>query len=434
MPGYSGVTRRARSGCGSAASVSTVPSTKWRGKDCWPGRSPTRWTTSNGRLFLDRLGVLKRDLIVRKLRPPHASRRLVAPGDAGAGAGGGTEVERLRVVFLGTSTFAVPVLSARCTRATRVLAAVTQPDRPAGPQPPPARQPDQASGAGTRDPGPATGADPPPERLGTGGGALEPDVLVVADYGQILPARLLAVPRGWGPSTSPPRCFPNSAAPLPRSGPWPAVYRRTGVTTMLMDAGLDTGPILLQRETEVGATPKPRVNSLPGSLPWEPTSSWRPCPDSPADGSLRRNRQDDEAATLRAPGSGRADAALDWELEAPGAGEPGCAPSPPTPVAFTAVRRGERPGQSPRFGSTAPQPPTVCRRSGQPPGSFRIAGSRSAPRLVVACGGGTALLPLEVQAAGRRRLPVAQFLRGNAVPPAGRFAGAAEAARLAESG
>lgn len=335
-------------------------------------------------------------------------------------------MERLRTVFLGTSAFAVPVLSALHAR-HEVLAAVTQPDRPAGrshrPRPSrikrlalelgiPVRQPERIRRRSAWEPL----AD------------LAPDVLVVADYGQILSARLLAAPR-LGAVNVHASLLPELRGAAPAIWAVARGHRRTGVTTMLMDAGLDTGPILLQRETDIGDDETAgellaRLAPLGAELLIETLAGL-------AAGRIAPRRQDDDAATL-APRVRKSDAALDWELEAPALVNRVRAFSP-APVAFTAVREGSAGTGAPlriHRAEAADGPPDMD----QPPGSFRVSGSRRARRLVVACGGGTALLPLEVQAAGRRRLPTAQFLQGNAVPSAGRFASAAEAIRLAENG
>ena len=334
-------------------------------------------------------------------------------------------MERLRTVFLGTSAFAVPVLRALHAR-HQVLAAVTQPDRPAGRSHRPrisrikrlalelgipVRQPERIRRRSAWEPV----------------AELAPDVLVVADYGQILSARLLAAPRLGAVNVH--------ASLLPElRGAAPAIWaiargcRRTGVTTMLMDAGLDTGPILLQRETEIGDGETSgellaRLAPLGAELLIETLADL-------AAGRITPRRQDDDAATL-APRVRKADAALDWELDAPALVNRVRAFAP-APVAFTALGEGAS-GTAAVLrihrAAAADGPP----EEGQAPGSFRIAGNRRARRLVVACGGGTTLLPLDVQAAGRRRLPIAQFLRGNAVLSAGRFASAAEAVRLTES-
>lgn len=329
------------------------------------------------------------------------------------------------MVFLGTSAFAVPVLSALHAR-HQVLAAVTQPDRPAGRSHRPRRSRIHnlalELGIPVRQ----------PERIRRRSAweeiaDLAPDVLAVADYGQILPVRLLAAPR-LGAVNVHASLLPEFRGAAPAIWAVARGYRRTGVTTMLMDAGLDTGPILLQRETRIADTETAgellaRLAPMGAELLIETLSGL-------AAGGIAPRRQDDDAATL-APRVRKPDAALDWELEAPVLANRVRAFSP-APVAFTGVRGGSAGAVAPlriHRAAAAEGPP----EKGGAPGSFRIAGSRRAPRLVVTCGGGTALLPLEVQAAGRRRLPIAHFLRGNAVPPAGRFASAAEAVALTES-
>ena len=154
----------------------------------------------------------------------------------------------MRVLFYGTPTFALPTLEALTEQHT-VVAVVTQPDRPAGrgqrTQPSPVKrlaerrglpvvQPDRLKDAGWA------------ERLT----AFAPDVAVVAAYGQILPSSVLAVaPRG---------AVNVHASLLPRyRGAAPIAWaiirgeRETGITTFQMDAGMDTGPILLQRRVPI---------------------------------------------------------------------------------------------------------------------------------------------------------------------------------------
>ena len=334
-------------------------------------------------------------------------------------------MERLRAVFLGTSAFAEPVLRALHAH-HEVLAAVTQPDRPAGRS----RRP-----RGSRIKRLALELGIPiqqPERIRRRSAwepvaDLAPDVLVVADYGQILSANLLGLPR-LGAVNVHASLLPELRGAAPAIWAVARGHRRTGVTTMLMDAGLDTGPILLQRETDIGDAETSgdllaRLAPLGAELLIETLSGL----------AVRRitpRRQDDDAATL-APRVQKADAALDWELAAPVLANRVRAFSP-APVAFTALAGGTPGTAAPlRIHRAAARdgPPGTD----EPPGSFRVSGDRRARRLVVACGGGTALLPLEVQAAGRRRLPISDFLRGNALPPAGRFANAAAAIRLAEA-
>ena len=158
----------------------------------------------------------------------------------------------LSIVFAGTPEFSVPALEALAASAHRVVAVYTQPDRPAGrgqqlamsavkqcalrhslpvEQPPTLRDPEAV------------------ERLA----ALRPDVMVVVAYGLILPANVLAIPRLG--------CVNIHASLLPRWRGAAPIHRAllagdevTGVTIMQMDAGLDTGPMLIERATPIEST------------------------------------------------------------------------------------------------------------------------------------------------------------------------------------
>lgn len=155
----------------------------------------------------------------------------------------------LRVIFMGTPEFACPTLQKLIDRGEQVVAVVTQPDRPKGRgqrlmSPPvkelatrhaipvyqPARVRDQAFIEIIRE--------------------LVPDVIVVVAFGQILPKPLLDIP--------PLGCINVHASLLPRyRGAAPLNWciingeHETGVTTMLMDVGLDTGPMLLRQSTAI---------------------------------------------------------------------------------------------------------------------------------------------------------------------------------------
>jgi methionyl-tRNA formyltransferase len=161
-----------------------------------------------------------------------------------------TVVARWRVLFYGTPDFALPTLEALLEH-HEVVAVVTQPDRPAGRgrplTPPPVKR--RAQEAGVLVLQPARVRDPEwPARLA----AVRADVAVVVAYGQILPRALLdAAARG---------SINVHASLLPRyRGAAPiawAIIRgetETGITTFQMDPGMDTGAILLQAVTPVGA-------------------------------------------------------------------------------------------------------------------------------------------------------------------------------------
>ena len=174
----------------------------------------------------------------------------------------------MRVLFFGTSTFAVPTLNALHDAAPRhtIIAVVTQPDRPSGrggkvtPSPVKARatelgytvlQPEKVR----RKPFPAEVA------------ALQPDVLVVVSFGQIIPQSVLDMPRFGGVNVHGsllPRW--RGAAPIH----WAILSgdAETGVATMQMDATLDTGAVFLEADRK-----STRLNSSHSTLSRMPSSA-----------------------------------------------------------------------------------------------------------------------------------------------------------------
>jgi methionyl-tRNA formyltransferase len=151
----------------------------------------------------------------------------------------------VRVVFFGTPEFAVPPLEALLGEGFDVVAAVTQPDKPQGRSrstavAPPVKLAAEAEGVPVLQPERPSDADFVARIR-----ALAPDVGVVVAYGHILKPDLLAVPRR-GMINVHPSLLPElrGAAPVE----WAILngLEKTGVTIMLMDAGLDSGPILHQ--------------------------------------------------------------------------------------------------------------------------------------------------------------------------------------------
>jgi len=156
----------------------------------------------------------------------------------------------LRIVFAGTPDFAVPSLRAAAQR-NEVVAAYTQPDRPAGRgrglQLSPVKREALVRGIPVLQPESLKGA-----LAGDALRALQPDLLVVVAYGLILPKAILAIPRlgCWNVHAS---LLPRwrGAAPIQRA--IEAGDRETGVCLMQMEAGLDTGPVLLSQQLAIGA-------------------------------------------------------------------------------------------------------------------------------------------------------------------------------------
>ena len=158
---------------------------------------------------------------------------------------------RLRLVFAGTPEFAVPCLEACLAAPVDVVAVYTQPDRPAGRGRKLAASPvkQRALAAGIAVEQPEKLKDESAQRQLA---AHAPDLLVVVAYGLILPRRVLAIPRlgCWNVHAS---LLPRwrGAAPIQRA--ILAGDSESGVDLMQMEAGLDTGPILIERRTSIAA-------------------------------------------------------------------------------------------------------------------------------------------------------------------------------------
>src|SRR2546426_1348834 len=158
----------------------------------------------------------------------------------------------MRIVFCGTPDFAVPTLKRLLAEPDFTIeAVVTQPDRPRGRGGLLASSPvkDLALDAGLHV--------YQPEKIKSDSAyeffkRLAPDAVVIVAYGQIIPARLIEIPRlGWMNLHASLLPKYRGAAPVN----WAIINgeTRTGLSTMQIDAGLDTGPVLMQFELEIGA-------------------------------------------------------------------------------------------------------------------------------------------------------------------------------------
>ena len=159
-------------------------------------------------------------------------------------------MEKLRVIFMGTPEFAVPSLAALADKA-EIICVVTQPDRPKGRGhkllPPPVKIFAQENNLPIIQPAKVKNPEVV-EQLA----ALKPDLIVVVAFGQILSQKILDIPK-FG-------CINVHASLLPKyrgAAPieWAIINGETvtGITTMQMNAGLDTGDILLKSEVKIGA-------------------------------------------------------------------------------------------------------------------------------------------------------------------------------------
>ncbi|MEK7279713.1 MAG: methionyl-tRNA formyltransferase, partial [Nitrospirota bacterium] len=155
----------------------------------------------------------------------------------------------MKILFMGTPEFALPSLEALNRSGDDLLGVVTQPDRPKGRggllSPPPIKPAAIKMGCEVYQPEKVRERDFINRIRG-----LKPDLIVVVAFGQILPKDIIDIPLCG--------CVNVHASMLPKyrgAAPvnWAIINgdKRTGVTTMMMDAGMDTGPILLQQETEI---------------------------------------------------------------------------------------------------------------------------------------------------------------------------------------
>ena len=157
----------------------------------------------------------------------------------------------MRIIFFGTPAFAIPSLVALLQSEEEVIAVVTQPDKKKGrgrvSSPSPVKE--LAIDRGIKILQPVNIKDP---LFLNGLSKIMPEIIVVVAYGKILPAQILRLPSHG--------CINVHASLLPKyrgAAPiqWAIINgeKKTGITTMLMDEGLDTGNILLQEETEISS-------------------------------------------------------------------------------------------------------------------------------------------------------------------------------------
>jgi methionyl-tRNA formyltransferase len=304
----------------------------------------------------------------------------------------------MRIVFCGTPAFAVPSLKHLLDQSDfEVLAVLTQPDRARGRGQEVAESPvkQTALAAGLTVHQPEKVRAPDVQRLLE---HLQPDAIAIIAYGQIIPATLLPIPKlGW---------INLHASLLPKyRGAAPIHWAiangetRTGVTTMRIDAGMDTGDLLLRREVEIG--PKETAPELASRLAEIGAPLMVETLRGLQAATLQPQPQDHSAATY-APILKKEDGRIDWKRSAqevynrmrgfvlwPGAyttfrgqlchlwGEP------------VSNHLGEKPAAGP--------PGTLAHASGA---------------VLVACGGATMLRITSVKLEGRKQISAPEFANG----------------------
>ena len=317
----------------------------------------------------------------------------------------------MQTIFFGTPEFAVPVLRAMVESGYPPARVITRPARPVG------------RGYKLQDPPVAVWAAAhdlevlQPEKVNRKSfraelARVEPDVAVVVAFGQIFRRRLLALPRHG--------CFNVHASLLPRyrgAAPIQAAIAAgettTGVTTMVMEEGLDSGPILLQDELEIapGETTPELAERLAESGARLMVETLRRLER----GDLEPREQDHSEASY-APQLTKADGVVDWSRPATEIYDRLRAYTP-WPGQVTTLR-----GKQVKLIQARPlperaeaQPGTVLELRQDPSGEGRL--------LPVVCGGGSQLGLYKVQPAGKKAVAAVDFANGARLEPGECFDG-----------
>lgn len=304
----------------------------------------------------------------------------------------------MRLIFCGTPQFAVPSLRALCDAGHRVELVLSQPDRASGrglevhtsqvkqfasERHLPLLQPEKIRNNVELE-----------QRLRE----ISPDVIIVVAYGRLIPPWMLALPR-YGNLNLHGSLLPKYRGAAPIQWVIANGETETGLTTMRLDEGLDTGDILLQERVPIA--PDQTSVELAPILAGVGANLLVKTLAGLEEGSLRATPQDNSRATL-APILKREDGRVDWQRSAAQI-QNRWRGFQPWPGAFTLFRGKKLTLHGLRVADAA-----VRRLENAAPGTLMQDGRD----LYAACGEGTWLQVLEVQLEGKRRLPADAFLRG----------------------
>lgn len=305
----------------------------------------------------------------------------------------------MKIVFMGTPEFAVPSLEALIGNGYDVVGVITQPDRPAG-------RGNKLEASPVKKYASAQGIPVYQfEKLRRREGrecleALAPDICVTAAFGQILSQKLLDIPK-IGTVNVHASLLPKHRGSAPVNWCLYQGDKKTGITTMMTDIGLDTGDILLREETDI----------LPGETAGELTERLSHIGAGLLIETLRRIengdcpriKQDEEEATYE-PMLEKEMARIDWTLPAQTVSDRIRAFNP-WPGAFTDLNGGTM-----KIWKAEPADLSPAGR----PGEVLVSSARQG--LIAACGEGTALNILEMQAPNAKRMAARAYLAGKQIP------------------
>jgi methionyl-tRNA formyltransferase len=309
----------------------------------------------------------------------------------------------MKLAFCGTPQFAVPTLLALIDAGHEIAWVITQPDRPSGRGmqlvAPPVKQMAEAAGLDIFQPEKIKDNQELRDRLT----AIAPDAIIVVAYGRIIPKWMLDLPR-YGNINLHGSLLPTyrGAAPIQ----W-AIARGetvTGVTTMRLDEGLDTGDMLLQRDVPIGSAETaedlyPKLSQIGAEVMIQTLQGLE-------SGSITPERQDHSAASL-APILKREDGIIDFSLSAKEIYDRWRG-FQPWPGAWTIVD-----GKKLLVSRMIPAHVSAS----ADPGVAHV----DHGRLYANCAEGSWIAMEEVQLEGKRRMPAEDFLRGFPLKSGDRF-------------
>jgi methionyl-tRNA formyltransferase len=315
----------------------------------------------------------------------------------------------VKLVFCGTPRFAVPTLEALLAAGHEITLAVSQPDRPVGRTQqltaPPVKVAAQAAGIPVTQPEKIRNNTEFRAQLE----AIAPEAIVVVAYGRIIPPWMLALP--------PRGCINLHGSLLPKyRGAAPIQWAvamgdaYTGNTTILLEEGLDTGPILMQQEAEIG--PDETAVELFESMAQSGAPLMVKTLAGLASGTIQPQTQNHAFATF-APLLNREDGRMDFAAYTATELRNRWRGFQPWPGAFTALDGKKLIVHCMQVASTA----ELAESGPAQPGQIHIQNHR----LFVACAADTWLELAEIQLEGKKRLTAAEFLRGMPLGPKARL-------------